>query len=275
MIKNPDFPQFKVLSFPARSRDYTGEGEYPNEFLFEERYGKKWYLMKYATMGKYSAAALMDCQPRIKGGEVLNTENIEWIDTDDIRLVQIKSQWNRVWDLAHTSVQRNGDDPDYTVGTLLNYVMVPGDPLVHLWIKDVVRCREGAVKRDSIIKRTANKDGRFVKQAVETSLDSKDAYHYLRKSMPDINWNKISLNGKGDKLVRATPLEPIFEADKHVHVVRGSWNNAWLDEVDQFNGLGKQHDDQVDTMTSGYIIAMSSGKKLTEEQMAKRRARNS
>ena len=274
MLKNPDFPQFKVLSFPARAKDYKGEGEYPNEFLFQERYGKKWYLMKYATMGKYSAAALMDCEPRIKGGEVLNAENIEWIDPDDERLIKIKAQWYRVWDLAHTAKQRSGDDPDYTAGTLLCYVKVPGDPLPHLWVKNVVRCQEGATKRDAIIEKTADKDGRFVKQAVETSLDSKDAYYYLRKSMPDINWNKISLQGKGDKLVRVAPLEPIFEAKHHVHVVRGTWNDDWLEEVERFDGLGKQHDDQVDNLSSGYIIAVDGRPKLSEEQRFAIRQRN-
>jgi len=274
MIKNEDFPEFKFLTFPARAKDYQGEGEYPNEFLFEERFSKKYYYEQYATLGKRESAALYDCNPRIKGGEVLNTDNIEWVDADDPRLIHIKSQWYRVWDLAHTAKQRSKDDPDYTAGSLIAYQMIPGDPVPHIWIKHVVRCREGAVKRDAIIRKWANKDGRFVKQAVETSLDSKDAYIYLRKAMPDISWNKISLHGKGDKLVRITPLEPIFEADKHVHVVRGDWNNDWLDEVERFDGLGKQHDDMVDNLSSSYIIAIGSGRKITDEQRAAIRARN-
>lgn len=272
MKKNPDFPKFDIISLPAKAKDYKGPGEYPNEFLFEERYPKSWYLMKYATMGKYSAAALMDCNPRIKGGEILNTENIQWVDPEDPRIVKIKDQWFRVWDMAHTAKARSGDDPDYTSGTLLCFTNVPGDPIPHLWIKHVVRCREGAVKRDSIIKKWANKDGRFVRQAIETSLDSKDAYWYLQRALPDINWHEIKT--KGDKLVRVTPLEPIFEAPKHVHVIRGTWNNDWLDEVDQFNGLGKQHDDQVDNLSAGYIIAVGRGYKTTPEQRALMRARN-
>jgi len=274
VIRNEDFPDFKFLTFPARAKDYKGKGVYPNEFLFEERFSKKYYYEQYASLGKRQAAALFDCNPQVKGGEVLNTNNIEWINADDIRLLYVKSQWFRVLDLAHSAKARSGDDPDYTAGTLLSYQRVPGDPIPHLWIKHVYRCREGAVKRDAIIKKWANKDGPFVKQAVETSLDSKDAYIYLRQSMPDISWNKISLNGKGDKLVRVTPLEPIFEADKHVHVVRGDWNNDWLDEVDQFNGLGKQHDDWVDNLSASYIIAVGSTYEISAEERAKRRARN-
>jgi hypothetical protein len=274
MIKNPEFPQFKIISLPARAKDYKGPGEYPNEYLFEERYPKSWYIMKYATMGKYSSAALMDCNPRIQGGEILTTEFIEWVDPDDPRLIRIKAQWWRIWDLAHTAKQRAGDDPDYTSGTLLCFFRVPGDQVPHLWIRNVVRCQEGSVKRDALIKKTAERDGRFVKQAVETSLDSKDAYYYLRKNMPEISWNQIKLHGKGDKRVRVTPLEPIFEAKYHVHVIRGSWNQDWIEEVETFDGLGKHHDDQVDNLSSGYIIAVDGRQKLSDEQRALLRARN-
>lgn len=274
MVTNEDFPKFKFLTFPARAKDYKGPGEYPNEFLFEERFSKKYYYEQYATLGKRKASALYDCNPLVKGGEIFNTNNIEWVDTDDPRIVRLKSQKYRVWDLAHTAQSRSSSDPDWTAGSLICYEKVSGDPIIHLWVLDVVRCREGAVKRDSIIRKTADRDGRFVKQAIETSLDSKDAYIYLRQSMPDIKWIKINIQGKGDKLVRATPLEPIFEAPKHVHVVRGSWNNDWIEEVEQFNGLGKQHDDMVDNLSSSYIIAVDSNHEMTAEQRALMRGRN-
>lgn len=272
MKKDPDFPRFNIISLPAKAKDYKGPGEYPNEYLFEERYNKQWYRMKYATMGKYSAAALMDCNPRIKGGEILNTENIDWVDPE--RCPKMHSlKWARIWDLAHTEKERSGDDPDYTSGTLMAFERRAGDPVPHLWIKHVIRCRKGATKRDSIIRKWATKDGSFVRQGVETSLDSKDAYHYLKDSMKDINWHKIN-TGKGDKLVRATPLEPIFEAEGHVHVIRGDWNDEWLDEVDKFTGSGKEHDDQVDNLTAGYIFLVGKGYNMTPEQKAAMRAAN-
>lgn len=273
---DPDFPEFEILSFPAKAKDYKGPGEYPNEYLFMERFSKKYYLQQYATLGKRSAAALYDCDPRVKGGEILSTEHVEYVDRSDPRIREFKRQKFRVWDLAHTAKERAKDDPDYTSGTLLSYV--PGnsqDPVPHLWVFDVVRCQENATKRDELIRRTAKKDGVYVKQAVETSMDSKDAYYYLRKAMPDIKWKRINLQGKGDKLVRATPLEPIFEAPYHVHIVRGLWNDDWIEEVESFNGDGKGHDDQIDNLSSGYIIAIGSGYKPTDEQKAAIRKRNS
>lgn len=254
MIDDPDFPQFESMAFPARAIDYKGEGKYPNEFLFQERYGADWYKAKYATLGKYSSAALMDCNPLPRTGGRINTSNIEWIDSipEDKRL-----HWARIWDLAHTAKQRSGDDPDWTSGTKLAFSREPGDKVPHLWVADVVRTRDEAPGRDKIIRQTAERDGVYVRQAVETSLDSKDAYNYLRSAMPTISWHKINAM-KGDKGTRATPLEPIFEAEKHVHVLRAPWNDAWIDELSRFDGLGKEHDDQVDNLSAGYIFFVGS-----------------
>lgn len=56
MDKNPDFPRFEQLVFPAHK-----DGEY--DILFPELYDKSWYTRQRATLGTYSAAALLDCNP--------------------------------------------------------------------------------------------------------------------------------------------------------------------------------------------------------------------
>jgi len=272
MKNDPNFPKFELLSFPAKAKDYRGEGEYPGQFLFLERFSEKWYMNQYAILGKYSAAALLDCNPDIRTGGQLSTAGIVFCDKKDIPdLFQLK--WVRVWDLAHTKKQRQKDDPDYTSGTMLAFKKRIGDPVLHLWIKHVYRTREAATKRDAEIKRICDMDGKFVKQAVENSIDAKDAYDYIISSMPDISWTKINITG-GDKTVRATPLEPIFEAIGHVHVVRGEWNDAWLDEISRFNGTGDSHDDQVDNISAGYIMLVNDSIQIsekTQKQLAKRR----
>jgi len=248
MKEDPDFPQFEMMQFPAKAADYTGDGQYPGEYLFEERFGKQWYLRQYATLGKYSSSSILDCNPMIRTGGRFSIENIEWYDEvpSDRRLY-----WIRAWDLAHTAQQRGGDDPDWTSGTKLAFERRPGDPVPHLWIADVVRTRDDAPERDAKIKTIARMDGTTVRQCVESSLDAKDAYPYLKKAMPEINWNKVIM-GKGDKATRAVPLEPIFEAPGHVHVKRAAWNDDWIDELLRFDGLGKEHDDQVDNLSCGY-----------------------
>ena len=272
MAEDPAFPRFEVLSFPARASDWkaqhpTGE-QYSGAYLFEERMGREWYESQYATLGPYSSASLMDCNPLPRTGGRLDISGIDYVDVvpDDRAL-----QWARVWDLAHTAKQRAGDDPDWTSGTLLAFEERPGDPVPHLWISDVVRTREGAMERDALIRSTAGADGYYVRQAVGNSMDAKDAYQYLIAALPQLSWSPVTEHG--DKAARATPLEPIFASPGHVHVRRGEWVDAWLDEVMRFDGSGKQHDDQVDNLSAGYILLMGAGRMFSERQRADMRAR--
>ncbi len=275
MAKNPDFPRFETMRFPAKSVDYTGEGSYPNKYLFMERYSEAWYRSQYATLGRYGASALLDCDPQMRSGSILSTDGIVYHDKDDPRIPSDTAiQWAQVWDLAHTAKQRNGDDPDYTSGTLLGFQRVPGDDIPHLWVKHVARCREGATKRDAFIRVHTQKAGRFVKHGIEASIESKDAYDYVVNAIPEFSWRQIPI--KGDKTVRLTPLEPIFEAAGHVHVIRGSWNDEWLDELIKFDGSESGHDDQIDNLSAGYEMLIGTGNHAPDgvkSAMARRRGR--
>lgn len=266
---NPDFPQFDVLSFPAKSSDYVGDGTYPNKYLFMERYPEQWYRTQYATLGTYSSSALFDCNPTPREGGRFSLDGIVYYDDHP------QKNWVRIWDLAHTAKQRAGDDPDWTSGTKLCFERVPGDPVPHLWVDHVFRTRDDAAERDAKIRSIVKSDSVFVRQALEVSMDAKDAYDYLTRAVPETSWNKISLAGKGDKGARATPLEAIFACPGHVHVRRADWNNDWIDEIIRFDGLGKNHDDQVDNLSSGYIFQIAgstiSMSDATRQSLANRR----
>lgn len=263
METNPDFPRFKCLSFPAKASDYKGEGKYPGEYLFEERLGKQWYRNQYATLGVYSASALLDCSPIARTGGRLSTDGIVYTDT----MPEDKDvQWARIWDLAHTAKQREGDNPDWTSGTRMAFQYLPGDPVPYLYIKDVCRTREGALKRDNLMKAKALADGYYVKQAIENTIDSKDAYEYVSKAIPEVSWNKLDI--RGDKGSRATPLEAIFQTKGHVIVKRAEWNDDWLNEVIRFDGTGREHDDQVDNLSAGYEFLVNKARLFSEKVRA-------
>ena len=267
----PGFPKFETLSFPARAEDYRGEGKYPGKYLFLERYPESWYKSQRAMLGKYGAAALLDCNPSVRSGGRLSTDGIVYVDS--MRVTKDK-RWARVWDLAHTAKQRAGSDPDWTSGTLMAFETKPESPVPYLYIADVKRTREGAKKRDELIKETARKDGVYVKQAIENTIDSKDAYEYISDAIQEISWTKLSV--KGDKAARATPLESIFETPGHVIVQRGEWNDDWINELLQFDGTGRHHDDQVDNLSAGYAYLVAGGAGFDEDirqEMAALRSR--
>lgn len=254
MESDPDFPQFEELTFPAKAEDYRGPGKYPGKYLFLERYPEQWYKTQYAILGKYSASSLLDCNPIPRTGGMLSTVGIDYVDKIPIDTTR---SWARVWDLAHTAVQRNSDDPDWTSGTKLAFERRAGDDVPYLYVADVARTREGAVKRDQLIKTKALADGVYVKQAIENTIDSKDAYEYISRAMPELSWVKIT--DKGDKAVRATPLEAIFATPGHVIVQRAPWNDDWISEIIRFDGSGQDHDDQVDNLSAGYALLIGDG----------------
>jgi len=272
---DPNFAKFETMRFPAKAKDYRGEGQYPGKYLFLERFQESWYESQYSFLGRYGAAALLDCSPMLRTGSIFSIDGIVYHKPEDMP-GELAIRWARIWDLAHTAKQRSKDDPDYTSGTLLGFQTVPGDPIPHLWIKNVIRVQKGAAERDDVIREVIHADGKFVRQAVENSIESKDAYEYICRAMPEFVIDKVLIMGKGDKLTRATPLEPIFEAKGHVHVQEGEWNDEWLEEIIRFDGLGKSHDDQVDNLTAGYIF-LGGGVMITSEKtkaaLAARRSR--
>jgi hypothetical protein len=267
------FPKFEELVFPAKAENYRGPGEYKNKYLFMERYDEGWYQRQYATLGRYSAAALLDCDPYSRTGGILNIKNIVFHDLNDPEVPKLNQiKWAQVWDLAHTAKQRTGDDPDYTSGTLMAFNFEKGDPVPHLWIRNRIRIREHATERDKIIDFNTRKLPGFITHGIESSLDSKDAFQYIRNALPQYSWKEIKCTG--DKAVRAVPLEPIFDAEGHVHVIRGDYVDDWLTEIESFTGTNKEHDDGVDNLTAGYELLVHSRQIIPDEEkkeFAKRR----
>ncbi len=261
---DPHFPKFKVVSFPAkngdvdikvRNREKYGDNLYHEEhvhydYLFPERFSPEWYEQQFASLGDYASSALLQCNPTIKGGNLLNlTKMVVHHNINDFPNIK----FYRIWDLAHTQKQTQKDDPDWTSGTLLAYRKVDGDKW-ELWVKDVARIRANAPERDNFIRAVAEKDGVNVTIAVENSIESKDALNHLQYIF---NGRRIvrGINCKGDKVSRMSYVEPIFDGG-NVHYLSGGWNLDWINELKEFPS-GK-HDDQIDNLSAGYELCCNN-----------------
>lgn len=240
MQKSADFPHFRVIAFPAR------DARYESGYLWPERFSAKWYEEQFATLGKYAAAGLLQVNPTRREGNLFHMAGVRMIQANE---VPAGLQWFRVWDLAHTAKERVKDDPDWTAGTLMATRQENGVPRV--WIKDVVRVQANAPERDRLIRATAMRDDMAVKVVVECSVDAMDAYHTVKEALKGARIVNRHLP-HGDKVVRAAPLEPVFEAG-NIAVVEGDWNAEWLDEFSIFPE--GPHDDQVDTLSAGFAFA--------------------
>lgn len=242
MKHDPEFPPFEILKFPAQAT------RYPSGYLFPERFSTRWYEEQFASLGAYGSAALLQCDPVMRGGNLLKIDRIQFHDT--FSSFPNSLRWVRFWDLASSLKQRVKDDPDYTVGTLAA-AHTQGSSRT-LYVADVKRIRCEAPERNRTIVATAIADGPQVIQGVESVAGYKDTYTTLAELLAGCSTvRKIMVSG--DKIVRAEKLEPLFESG-HVHILRGAWNLPWLDELAAFPSGA--HDDQVDSLAGACDMSL-------------------
>ena len=111
MKRNPEFPQFEVISYPARTKLPNGKWEY----LFPERFGETWYREMYATLTPYEAAGLLDVNPVAASGNMASRLWFLRVPTPPTGTV-VKDV--RYWDCAATAKRTS----DYTAsGRVLRY----------------------------------------------------------------------------------------------------------------------------------------------------------
>ncbi len=237
MAEDSDFPQFEELRFPAQV-----PGEY--DYLFPERFPPEWYKAQRAALQK-QAAALLDCNPMVEGGNRFDVSRVVVHETLD---GWPEGREVRGWDLASSSKERDKDDPDRTWGVrgqLRKRSLGHGAQTSELWIRSMVACRAEAPERDGLIRSTAQADGPGVSQHVEAFGGYKDAYTTLRASLRGCAVVRPS-RLPGDKSAKLAPLEPVFESGQ-VHVYGPGcrpWLDTWISEFSAFPD-GK-HDDACD-----------------------------
>ena len=239
MAADPMFPRFRFLSFPAESP------EYPSGYLFPQRFDVAWYASQRATLGIYRAAGEMDCAPRRRGGNVIQVEGIQIVDTMPEGLA-----WVRGWDLASTAKERIKDSPDFTWGTKIAVRVVDGAPW--LYIGDSRWCQAEAPERNRLILGTARADGPECWQVVEGVAGYKDSVTTLSRILEGVSIVRPAIVS-GDRVVCASALEPLFEAG-HVVMRRATWNAKLIDDLEGFP-TGR-HDDGTDSITVAYPSAM-------------------
>lgn len=239
METEQDFPRFKFIEFAARGED--------GSYLFPERFSEDWYRRQFATLGQYASAALLQGSPVVRGGNLFKVDRIRTIESSPPGL-----RWVRYWDLASSVKERIKDDPDRTAGAKIAVRTTNGVDEVFLCDMKVLEAE--APERNRVIKTTAKLDGQGCRQGVESVAGYKDAYTTLKGILKGTSTvHKCSVSG--DKLVRAGDLEPVIEAG-NFYLIKGDWNGPFLEEITNFPS--GDHDDQVDSVTGGYLFAKSA-----------------
>jgi len=155
----------------------------------------------------------------------------------------------RFWDLAATEKRLAKEDPDYTAGARV--ALADGCYYIEHMLRD--RLSPDGVQR--FIRRTAEIDQPKVRIGIEQEPGASGktlVAHYVRVLT---GHHTKGYRPTGDKVARAMPWLGQAEAG-NVKLVRGPWNEAFLDEVENFP-LG-DHDDQVDAVSGAMQMLMKA-----------------
>lgn len=228
-------------------------------YLFSERYSDQWYLDMEASLGGptgYGTQSLMRCDPRMRGGNELKTENAKILKLDDFKDKTAGLNFIRVWDLASSIKQLKKSDPDYTCGVKIAVRWKPtlqsGVNIAELFIADITRGRWAVTQRNGIIRETAINDG-LIKIYVEAVAGYKDAYLEIKEMLRGVRIVQQipSQFVQKDKHSKGSILVPIFDA-ANVYLLEGKWNNDFLNEASEWPS--GSHDDQIDPCAAGVHV---------------------
>lgn len=154
----------------------------------------------------------------------------------------------RYWDFAGTEPNpKMGNDPDWTIGLKLQ-LLANGNMV----IADVQRDRVSPGAVEELVKATAELDGKGV--PVWMGEDAGQAgKHQVSTYVKLLNgWIVHGFKETGDKVTRAGPISAQCERG-HVSLVRGRWNEPFLQILEAFPTKGI-HDDDVDALSGAHSV---------------------
>ena len=154
----------------------------------------------------------------------------------------------RAWDLAATEKSVRATDPDFSVGVLM------AEREGVYYVCHVVRARVTAVME--LMMQTALMDGKEVNIVFEQEPGAAGKLFSAVIIKRLAGWTVHAVLATGDKITRALPFLAQAQAG-NVRLVRGEWNQAWLDEMTSMPNSA--HDDQWDGSASAFSALASRG----------------
>lgn len=174
----------------------------------------------------------------------------EWVEIVDHPPVNPISRV-RSWDLAASLPSETNRDPDWTAG-----VKMSRDRFGVYYIEDVNRFRKltDAVLQEII--KTAHRDGLDECQVTipkDPGAGGKTANSFFLRTLAEngVAAKSVQVSGHSGKIQRFLPFCTLAESGS-VRLVRGDWNEAFLTELEYFEGDRNQKDDQVDATSDAF-----------------------
>ncbi len=234
----------KHICLPADCTEYEVKPpelseRYIDGLMDPVRLSKKILTEARENLGEYGYASQFGQSPIPRGGGQFKIEHIA-IGQPPFGGNGIVRK-ARFWDFASTD-----GGGDWTVGGLLGY-----DEQNRVWILDIIRGQWSPAKRMSVIKQTAENDGRDVIIGIEQEPGSsgKDSVEAAIRMLQ--GFRVYPVRATGSKSDRAEPLAVQVDGE-NVSIQRAGWNRELLDEMKYFPN--SRHDDQVDAIAGAYNL---------------------
>lgn len=186
-------------------------------------------------MGSYAYSGQYDQNPTPRSGGLFQRSDFEIVDAVP---AQVRKRV-RAWDFA-ASTPEAGQKPDWTVG--LRMALHDGT----FYVETVLRGQWGPGEVETKLKNTASQDGINTTIRMPQDPGAAGKADAATKVKLLAGYTVVVQAITGDKATRARPASAQAEAG-NVKLLRGSWNEAFLDEVCSFPNSA--NDDQVDAFS--------------------------
>lgn len=154
----------------------------------------------------------------------------------------------RYWDRAATDAQQADPTGSWTAG-----VKIGRDRQGGYWILDVIRFQGSPATVQSAIKNTASQDGEQVRVGIEQDPGQAGKVEAQLQVSNLAGYNARVNTVRESKGVRAKGLSAQAEVG-NIRLVRAPWNEAYLRELENFDGGGSCLSDQVDASSGGFLM---------------------
>jgi predicted phage terminase large subunit-like protein len=222
-----------------KSVTFIGANIYDNPTLLK---GNPDYVASLQALTKHERDRLLggNWNARAKAGDFFKRESFEIVDVAPAGDDEV-----RYWDRACTEESEHSPNPDWTVGLKMRKVRGV------YYVLDLRRFRASPGRVENAIKIVASQEPHTTICLEQDPGQAGEAeVSYLIKGLAgyDVKVNRVTTA----KDVRAKPVAAQAEAG-NVKLVRGEWNDAFLDEMDTFpDPKDKSKDDQVDTLSGAF-----------------------
>jgi predicted phage terminase large subunit-like protein len=256
---NLDADQWEVINLPAvmdKGAELTrtaGDERKTGEALWPDRFPEYMLKAMRASQGPYDWESLYQQRPFPPGGLKIKVDRFKYVNLDD---VPANVRWAFFADLAVSSKTT----ADYTVIGMVGWDGIDRQ----IYLRDLLRYQKEWPASRKLMLGYLNRHKPSL-GGIEKAGQQEGFIDDLNSepSLQQIPLTLLHHPVDKDKLTRALPWIAKVDAGKF-NIVNGAWVDDFIIECGKFTGADDRHDDQIDMVSGGFELVVSTYSNLTE-----------